>query len=122
MTQIKGLEAFCKKQGISVLGGDEFNLMEFLLAICAKTHWLAELSGRLSERISTLEKDSDEWGGCPRCGTNVHAGLSECPLCGFTLEGSLEEEKPEEVPPEKKPSRDTIKKPKPKVFERIKPP
>lgn len=82
---IRGLKQFCNKYRIPIRKGDKFNLHELLLNISKQQPMLAEYQGRISEITSRLGEDSDEWGGCPDCGTNVHAGLSLCPICGLDL-------------------------------------
>lgn len=95
MHGLKGLGDFCRKHKIQIPKGDSFNLLEFLLQVSGKAIQLAEYKGSVTEVISRLGEESDEWGGCPRCGSNVHLGLSDCPVCGLDL--SAEESESEDV-------------------------
>lgn len=95
MHGLKGLGDFCRKHKIQIPKGDSFNLLEFLLQVSGNAIQLAEYKGSVTEVISRLGEESDEWGGCPRCGSNVHLGLSDCPVCGLDL--SAEESESEDV-------------------------
>ena len=86
MNTIKGLNEFCKKHRIAMPTGDKFSLLDFLLEVSRKSFLLAEYRGRVSEIIHRLGNESEEWGGCPNCGSNVHLGLKECPVCGKALD------------------------------------
>ena len=86
MNEVKGLNDFCKKHRIPMPAGDKFSLLDFLLEVSKKSVPLAEYRGKVSEIIQRLGNESEEWGGCPNCGTNVHLGLKECPVCGKSLD------------------------------------
>jgi hypothetical protein len=105
--ELRGLENFCEKYGIKIPSGDQFSLVDFLLHVSERVVPLAHVSGRIAERISAMDKDSPDWGGCPRCGSNVHADLNECPICGLSLEEVEVEE--EAKAPEPAPPRPTIR-------------
>lgn len=96
MHGLKGLSDFCRTHKIPIPKGDEFNLLDFLLQISAKAIKLAEYKGSVTEVISRLGEESDEWGGCPRCGSNVHLGLETCPVCGLDLSSDEESESEQE--------------------------
>lgn len=85
MNTPKGLGDFCRTHKIIIPKGDDFNLLDFLLEVSQKSIKLAEYKGSVTEIIRRLGEDSEEWGGCPRCGSNVHLGLKECPVCGLDL-------------------------------------
>lgn len=99
---VNGLEHFCAKHGVKVKDGDEFSLVDFVIDLAGQAVHLADIRGRISEKISSLDKDSDDWGGCPRCGSNVHSELSECPVCGLNLEDEANGEEAEEEPVKEK--------------------
>jgi hypothetical protein len=109
--ELRGLENFCEKYGIKIPSGDQFSLVDFLLHVSERAVPLAHVSGRIAEHISAMDKDSPDWGGCPRCGSNVHADLNECPICGLSLEEvEVEEEaKAQEPAPPPTPPRPTIR-------------
>lgn len=86
MNAVKGLNDFCKKHRVPVPTGDKFSLLDFLLEVSKRSFSLAEYKGKVSEIIQRLGNESEEWGGCPNCGTNVHLGLKECPVCGKSLD------------------------------------
>ena len=86
MNMVKGLNDFCKKHRIVVPVGDKFSLLDFLLEVSKRSVSLAEYRGQVTEIIQRLGNESQEWGGCPNCGTNVHLGLKECPVCGKSLD------------------------------------
>lgn len=85
MNTPKGLGDFCRTHKITIPKGDNFNLLDFLLEVSQKSIKLAEYKGSVTEVIRRLGEDSEEWGGCPRCGSNVHLGLKDCPVCGLDL-------------------------------------
>ncbi len=86
MNTVKGLNDFCRKHKVPVPVGDKFSLLDFLLEVSKRSMLLAEYRGRVTEVIQRLGNESEQWGGCPNCGTNVHLGLKECPVCGKNLE------------------------------------
>lgn len=89
MNQIRGLKQFCDKHQIPIPTGDDFNLLEWLLAANRHQPFLAEYKGRISEIKERLGSESEEWGGCPQCGTDVHVGLDSCPVCGLDLTSDM---------------------------------
>lgn len=86
MNTVKGLNDFCRKHKVPVPVGDKFSLLDFLLEVSKRSVLLAEYRGRVTEVIHRLGNESEQWGGCPNCGTNVHLGLKECPVCGKSLD------------------------------------
>lgn len=86
MNTVKGLNDFCRKHKVPVPVGDKFSLLDFLLEVSKRSVLLAEYRGRVTEVIHRLGNESEQWGGCPNCGTNVHLGLKECPVCGKNLD------------------------------------
>ena len=94
MSAIRGMKQFCDKHKIPVPAGDDFNLLSFILDVSRKAVPLAEYKGKVSEVIDRLGHESEEWGGCPRCGTDVYIGLDDCPVCGLDLKSDDEEENP----------------------------
>lgn len=86
MNTVKGLNDFCRKHKVPVPVGDKFSLLDFLLEVSKRSVLLAEYRGRVTEVIHRLGNESEQWGGCPNCGSNVHLGLKECPVCGKNLD------------------------------------
>lgn len=86
MNTVKGLNDFCKKHRIAMPAGDKFSLLDFLLEVSKRSVPLAEYRGKVMEIVRRLGNESEEWGGCPNCGSNVHLGLKECPVCGKALD------------------------------------
>ncbi|MGE3680164.1 MAG: zinc ribbon domain-containing protein [Bdellovibrionales bacterium] len=86
MNTVKGLGDFCKKHKVPIPVGDKFSLLDFLLEVSKRSMPLAEYRGRVTEVIQRMGNESEQWGGCPNCGSNVHLGLKECPVCGKSLD------------------------------------
>lgn len=86
MNTVKGLADFCRKHKVPIPVGDRFSLLDFLLEVSKRTVSLAEYRGRVTEVIHRMGNESEQWGGCPNCGSNVHLGLKECPVCGKSLD------------------------------------
>lgn len=86
MNTVKGLNDFCRKHKVPVPSGDKFSLLDFLLEVSKRSVSLAEYRGRVMEVIQRMGNESEQWGGCPNCGSNVHLGLKECPVCGKSLD------------------------------------
>lgn len=86
MNTVKGLNDFCRKHKVPVPVGDKFSLLDFLLEVSKRSVLLAEYRGRVTEVIHRLGNESEQWGGCPNCGSNVHLGLKDCPVCGKNLD------------------------------------
>ncbi len=86
MNTVKGLGDFCRKHKVPIPVGDKFSLLDFLLEVSKRSVPLAEYRGRVTEVIQRMGNESEQWGGCPNCGSNVHLGLKECPVCGKSLD------------------------------------
>ncbi|MGE3682370.1 MAG: hypothetical protein AB7G93_11650 [Bdellovibrionales bacterium] len=86
MNTVKGLGDFCRKHKVPIPVGDKFSLLDFLLEVSKRTVPLAEYRGRVTEVIQRMGNESEQWGGCPNCGSNVHLGLKDCPVCGKSLD------------------------------------
>jgi len=96
----QALKDFCKKNKVSVPADDDLNLMEFLYGLSEKAlalhPELLAMESEIKKLVAKEGMDSEAWGGCPNCGSNILINSEECIFCGTPLEESEDEEEDEE--------------------------
>ena len=97
---VEALQLFCKNHGVEVLGGENFNLVKFLVSLARATlsvvPTMLKIERHVGELIQKDGKDSGGFGGSPCGGSMVTLDMEEDPYTGIALAEEEDEEEEEE--------------------------